>query len=84
MLFIIFIKDLDGGLEGTLRKFADDTNLRGPVDSLKGREAVERGLNELEDWMITNSRQFNQGTGELVLDSAPGMGQSWMYGQIEE
>lgn len=84
MLFIIFIKDLDGGLAGTLSKFADDTNLGGPVDSLKGRETVQRGLNELEDWMITNSRQLDQGTGELVLDSAPGMGQSWMYGQTED
>ncbi|KAJ7408938.1 RNA-directed DNA polymerase from mobile element jockey-like protein [Pitangus sulphuratus] len=40
VFFNIFINDLDTGLEGILRKFAEDTKLGGAVDSLKGREVL--------------------------------------------
>ncbi|KAJ7416897.1 hypothetical protein BTVI_34328 [Pitangus sulphuratus] len=60
VLFHIFINDLDTGLEGILSKFADDTKLRGAVDSLKGRETLQRDLNKLEDWMITSHAKFNK------------------------
>ncbi|KAJ7408955.1 rna-directed dna polymerase from mobile element jockey-like [Willisornis vidua] len=61
MLLNIFINYLDTGLEGTLNKFADDGKLRGAVDSLKGREALQRNLNKSEDWEITNHMKFNKG-----------------------
>lgn len=39
---------LGAGLERTLGKFAD-TKLEGAVDSLEGREALQRDLNKSED-----------------------------------
>ncbi|KAJ7422533.1 rna-directed dna polymerase from mobile element jockey-like [Pitangus sulphuratus] len=66
VLFIIFIKDLDAGLEGILSKFEDDTELGGTVDSFKGREALERDLEKSEDWAITNHRKFNKGKCRIL------------------
>ncbi|KAF4787718.1 hypothetical protein TURU_168619 [Turdus rufiventris] len=56
VLFNIFINDLDTDLEGTLSKFADDAKLGGAIDSLKGREALDR----LGDSAVTNQMKFNK------------------------
>lgn len=40
--------------------FADDTKLERPVDMLKGRAAIQRGLERLEEWANRNIMKFNK------------------------
>lgn len=46
--------------------FVDDATLGGAVGCIKGREALQRDLDKLEGWEITNSMKFIKTNCEIL------------------
>jgi len=60
VLFNIFVGDMDSGTECTLSKFVNDIKLCGVLDTLEGRDAIQRNLDRLERWACVNHMKFNK------------------------
>ncbi|GAB0194946.1 sorting nexin-12 [Grus japonensis] len=54
------------GIKCMLSKFADNTKLGGAVDSLDSREALQRDLDRLDSWTITNCMKFNKSKCQIL------------------
>jgi len=90
VLFNTFVGDMDGGTECTLSKFANNTKLCDVVDTLEGRDAIERDLDRLERWACVNCMKFSKAKCK-VLHMAQGnpkykyrLGGEWLESSPEE
>lgn len=69
VLVSIFV--MGSGIEGTLSKSADSTELCGAASTWRGRDGIQRDLNRLERWDCANLMEFNK-TKCMVLHVGKG------------
>ncbi|GAB0191327.1 cAMP-dependent protein kinase inhibitor alpha [Grus japonensis] len=79
---------MDSGIECTLSKFANDTKLCGVVNTLEGRDAIQKDLDRLERWACANPMKFNKckvlHVGQCNPKHDYRLGKKWIASSPEE
>ncbi|GAB0177119.1 cAMP-dependent protein kinase inhibitor alpha [Grus japonensis] len=81
---------MDSRIECTLSKFADDTKLRGGVNTLEERDAIQRDLDRIERWAPVNCMKFNKAKCKVLHVGQPSpkhdyrLGEEWIESSPEE
>jgi len=89
-LFNVFVGDMNSGIEFTLSKFADNTKLCSTVNTLEGRDAIQKDLVRLERWACVNLLKFSKAKCK-VLHMGQGnpkhkyrLGREWIESSLAE
>ncbi|GAB0183827.1 hypothetical protein GRJ2_000848000 [Grus japonensis] len=88
--FNIFVANVDSRIDCTLSKFADDTKLCGVVNTLEGRDAIQRDLDRLQRWAHANCMKLEQSQvrgpahGSGQSQARPYLGREWIESSPEE
>ena len=61
VLFLIYINDLDNGVQNWILKFADDTKLFGRVRNSEDGRRLQQDLDKLIQWSEDWQMLFNAG-----------------------
>ena len=79
MLFNIFIRYINSGIECVLSKPADDIKLCDAIDMTEACHAVQRDLDRLEQWAQVNIMRFNKSMCKVLHlgHSNPTISTSW-------
>ncbi|XP_072443501.1 RNA-directed DNA polymerase from mobile element jockey isoform X1 [Chiloscyllium punctatum] len=66
LLFVMFINDLEEGVEGWVSKLTDDTKIGGVVDNEEGCCRLQRDLDLIQSWAEEWQMEFNPVKCEFV------------------
>ena len=59
ILFLVYVNDMDCGLDANISKFADDTKLFHKVSSIEEHEKIQNDLHKLVEWSNIWQMKFN-------------------------
>ena len=83
LLFLIYINDLDGGIESSLVKFADDTKLGGLANSLEHTKVIQEDLDRIQKWAETWQMKFNIAKRKVLHVGNKNIRQDYFMGGIK-